>query len=190
MGPVYELKYAFLYGFNGTTFAIPGTSVGVHTGDLEHVTIRVDAKRMMWVMAITVTVRENSREGVVFCDTGSRSMFVLISRVPNMQLLFFSKWEARPAAMPRAMASLSAVLHTMAFLCPRVRYTTAAAAVSSCFPPSTTLRANAYLCTADSLRYNVMIRTPLQCTAHAPSNTSPFFVGGASLSFDPRFIFS
>ncbi|CAM9355140.1 unnamed protein product, partial [Hapterophycus canaliculatus] len=46
MGPVYELKYAFLYGFNGTTFAIPGVSVGVHTGDLEHVTIRVDARRM------------------------------------------------------------------------------------------------------------------------------------------------
>ncbi|CAM9225870.1 unnamed protein product, partial [Ectocarpus fasciculatus] len=47
VGPVYELKYAFLYGYNGTTFAIPGTSVGVHTGDLEHVTIRVDARRMM-----------------------------------------------------------------------------------------------------------------------------------------------
>ncbi|CAM9351660.1 unnamed protein product [Scytosiphon promiscuus] len=47
MGPVYELKYAFLYGYNGTTFAIPGTSVGVHTGDLEHVTVRVDATRMM-----------------------------------------------------------------------------------------------------------------------------------------------
>eukprot|EP00903_Cladosiphon_okamuranus_P005750 g5704.t2 len=45
LGPVYELKYAFLYGYNGTTFAIPGTSVGVHTGDLEHVTIRVDARR-------------------------------------------------------------------------------------------------------------------------------------------------
>lgn len=49
LGPVYELKYAFLYGYNGTTFAIPGTSVGVHTGDLEHVTIRVDAGRRMWV---------------------------------------------------------------------------------------------------------------------------------------------
>lgn len=49
LGPVYELKYAFLYGYNGTTFAIPGTSVGVHTGDLEHVTIRVDARRRMWV---------------------------------------------------------------------------------------------------------------------------------------------
>lgn len=47
LGPVYELKYAFLYGYNGTTFAIPGTSVGVHTGDLEHVTIRVDARRRM-----------------------------------------------------------------------------------------------------------------------------------------------
>lgn len=48
---MYELKYAFLYGYNGTTFAIPGTSVGVHTGDLEHVTIRVDARRMMWVLS-------------------------------------------------------------------------------------------------------------------------------------------
>lgn len=46
---MYELKYAFLYGYNGTTFAVPGTSVGVHTGDLEHVTIRVDAGRKMWV---------------------------------------------------------------------------------------------------------------------------------------------
>ncbi|CAN0081684.1 unnamed protein product, partial [Laminaria digitata] len=47
LGPIYEIKYAFLYGYNGTTFAVPGTSVGVHTGDLEHVTIRVDAARMM-----------------------------------------------------------------------------------------------------------------------------------------------
>ena len=50
MGPIYEIKYAFLYGYNGTTFAVPGTSVGVHTGDLEHVTIRVDAARMMCVV--------------------------------------------------------------------------------------------------------------------------------------------
>lgn len=50
LGPVYELKYAFLYGYNGTTFAVPGTSVGVHTGDLEHVSVRVDAARMMWVL--------------------------------------------------------------------------------------------------------------------------------------------
>lgn len=46
VGPVVELKYAFLYAYNGTTFAIPGTSVGVHVGDLEHVTVRVDAAKM------------------------------------------------------------------------------------------------------------------------------------------------
>lgn len=48
-GRVYELKYAFLYAYNGSTCSVPGTSVGVHTGDLEHVTIRVDATRMMCV---------------------------------------------------------------------------------------------------------------------------------------------
>ncbi|CAM9380550.1 unnamed protein product [Sphacelaria rigidula] len=46
VGSVYELKYAFLYAYNGTTFAVPGTTVGAHTGDLEHVTVRVDALSM------------------------------------------------------------------------------------------------------------------------------------------------
>ncbi len=67
LGPVYELKYAFLYGYNGTTFAVPGTSVGVHTGDLEHVTIRVDAGRKMWVSSWAergrVARRVTSRRG-------------------------------------------------------------------------------------------------------------------------------
>ncbi|CAM9673960.1 unnamed protein product, partial [Choristocarpus tenellus] len=43
---VLELKYAFLYGYNGTTFVVPGTRMGTHTGDLEHVTVRVDAHRL------------------------------------------------------------------------------------------------------------------------------------------------
>lgn len=55
IGPVYELKYAFLYGYNGTTFTVPGMPIGVHTGDLEHVTIRVDATRMMCVHFTSVS---------------------------------------------------------------------------------------------------------------------------------------
>ncbi|CAM9400717.1 unnamed protein product [Chrysoparadoxa australica] len=48
---VVELVYYSLFTYNGTTFALPGTEVGVHTGDIEHITVRVDAdaKRILEV---------------------------------------------------------------------------------------------------------------------------------------------
>ncbi|CAM9186600.1 unnamed protein product, partial [Phaeothamnion confervicola] len=42
VGRVVELKYIFTYTYNGSTFAVAGTPIGVHEGDLEHVTVRVD----------------------------------------------------------------------------------------------------------------------------------------------------
>lgn len=78
---MYELKYAFLYGYNGTTFAIPGTSLGVHTGDLEHVTIRVDARRMMWVL-----IYRRDRSWLVGKDNAAQPGVKMTTRVHEQEV--------------------------------------------------------------------------------------------------------
>ena len=39
---VYELKIAFLYAYNGNVFFIQSYPIGTHTGDIEHITVRID----------------------------------------------------------------------------------------------------------------------------------------------------
>lgn len=39
---IIELKYIFVFAYNGSAFIVKGTPVGTHEGDLEHITVRVD----------------------------------------------------------------------------------------------------------------------------------------------------
>jgi hypothetical protein len=38
----YELKYIFLYNYNGNIFCMPCFKIGTHLGDIEHITVRVN----------------------------------------------------------------------------------------------------------------------------------------------------
>jgi hypothetical protein len=52
LGRVVDLKYVFVYTYNGTTFRVPPLppaltpgSIGCHLGDIEHVLVRVDVDK-------------------------------------------------------------------------------------------------------------------------------------------------
>jgi hypothetical protein len=101
LGRVVDLKYVFVYTYNGTTFRVPPLppaltpgSIGCHLGDIEHVLVRVDLDKQKVLEVRTtysticnyVTETCNRNASLVLYAVRSQVLSLLLHAITNRKL--------------------------------------------------------------------------------------------------------